>query len=73
MPSPNPLLALQGGVATISLPNAPQTFTLPLDGSNVTAWTDFLKWIIEHPEVINALLQLLAMLLGGLTPPPPKP
>jgi hypothetical protein len=47
------------------------TFDLPLDASNPKAWQDLLNYIIAHPELIIAFLQLLAMLLGGITPPPP--
>jgi hypothetical protein len=46
------------------------SFTLPLDASNPKAWQDILNYIIAHPELIIALLQLIAMLLGGITPPP---
>jgi hypothetical protein len=56
---------------SVSFPKTDNTFTLPLDASDPKAWTDFLKYIIEHPELIMAFLQLLAMLLGGLQPPPP--
>jgi hypothetical protein len=47
-----------------------KSFTLPLDASDPKAWQDLLNYIIAHPELIIALLQLIAMLLGGITPPP---
>jgi hypothetical protein len=53
---------------TITFPDA--NFLLPLDASNPKAWQDLLNYLIAHPELIIAFLQLIATLLGGITPPP---
>jgi len=69
------LLQVQTTDLVTGLPATATTFTLPLDASNPQAWADLLTFLLAHPELIMAFLQLLAMLLGGLSPKPepPKP
>jgi len=71
MPLANQQLLQLGQHVTITVTFPDANFVLPLDASDPKAWQDLLNYIIAHPELVIALLQLLAMLLGGITPPPP--